>query len=245
MAELIRRQRTPLRSPTREQTAAGPVAEPLGEPGHQAPPRPSNRAARIASLSTGALVLLVSIAAASIMVGNRDSGPLRPTPAPPAEIAGSAALRPDVLSAQLAGPRDAPATPVPEPSPMGIDLPLDVAAEPDSHVVPPREAATRSKPQVDVVRHFYELLPAKPAEAVLLLTPGLVGGNARDFVTSWGGVQAITIESTTLRPDGTVLAAVSMQERSGRWLRVEQRFWLSDTSPPRIVRTDVLSAQRG
>jgi hypothetical protein len=41
-----------------------------------------------------------------------------------------------------------------------------------------------------------------------------------------------------------VLAVVSMQERTGRWMRVEQLFRLSDTTVPRIVDTEVLSAQR-
>ncbi|MEV0678442.1 hypothetical protein AB0I60_18190 [Actinosynnema sp. NPDC050436] len=244
MAELIRRQRVPLRIASRERpTARGPLPGQTGEAAHQAPPRQSNRTARVAALTTGALVLLVSVAAASILVATRDSGPARPSVTPPADITGSSALRPDVLAAELTGPQDSEPAPL-GPDPMAADVPMDVPAEPEGPVVPPREAATRSKPQVDVVRHFYELLPAKPAEAALLLTGDLIGTGARDFVASWGGIQAITIESTTLRADGTVRAVVSMQERSGRWMRVEQRFWLTDTSPPRISGTEVLSAQR-
>ncbi|MEU4802065.1 hypothetical protein [Actinosynnema sp. NPDC023587] len=238
VADLIRKQRVPSRGPSRERAdARGPVAGPLGEPAHQA--RPSRRTRRIAGLSAGAFVLLVSVVTASVLVADRDPGPRPPAIAPPAEITGSSALRPDVLVAELAGPRDVPPVPTAPVLPVA-DLPM----EPASPVVPPREAAPRSKPQVDVVRHFYELLPARPADAALLLTSDLVGGSARDFVASWAAIQAITIESTTLRPDGTVHAAVSMQERSGRWVRVEHRFWLTDTSPPRISGSEVRSAQR-
>ncbi|MBB5954947.1 hypothetical protein FHS29_001517 [Saccharothrix tamanrassetensis] len=249
VAELIRKQPAPVRIPFREQAAnRAQVADLLGEPAHQAAPRPSRRAARLAGLATGAVVLLASVAAASILASHRADGPARPSVPPPAEISGSSALRPDVLSAELGGIDHLPA-PVP-PAPLAADVPVDMPLEvvsdepPDTEVVPPREAATRSKPQLDVVRHFYELLPAKPSEAAQLLTPELVGGNAGEFVAAWGRVQAITIESTALRPDGTVHAVVSMQELSGRWMRVEQLFWLTDTSRPRIVGTQVLSAQR-
>ncbi len=245
VAELIRKQRIPLRIPSREQAATqGLVTDLLGEPAHQAVPRSGNRAAKIAGLTTGALVLVASVAAASILAGHRSAGPTAPSVSPPAEISGSSALRPDVLADEL-GDTDTGVPAPPRAAPLAADTPVDTPLEAESPVVPPREAVAGSKPQVDVVRQFYELLPAKPADAARLLTPELVGGSAQDFVVSWDRIQAITIESTVLRPDGTVLAVVSMQELTGRWIRVEQRFWLTETSPPRIVGTEVLSAQRG
>ncbi|WP_433265656.1 hypothetical protein ACQPZF_38560 [Actinosynnema sp. CS-041913] len=247
VAELIRKHPAPVRIPSREQAATdGLIAELLGEPAaHQCPPRPSNRAAKAVGLAAGALVLLASVATASILVGARADSPSRPSVEPPAEITGSSALRPDVLAAELGGAPN-PSPPPAEPAPMVVDVPVEVPVDvpPEIDVAPPPETATRSKPQVGVVRHFYELLPAKPADAAQLLTPDLVGGNARDFVASWGRIQAITIESTSLRPDGAVHAVVSLQELSGRWMRVEQLFWLTDTTRPRIVGTQVLSAQR-
>jgi hypothetical protein len=97
---------------------------------------------------------------------------------------------------------------------------------------------------VDVVRRFYELLPADPAGAARLLAPEMLGGDVRGFAAAWERVQAITVESTTPQPGGAVLAVVSMQELGGRWMRVEQLFRLSGTTDPLIVGTEVLSAQR-
>ncbi|GAB2980674.1 hypothetical protein GCM10027184_33880 [Saccharothrix stipae] len=249
VAELIRKQPTPVRIRTRDQaTTPGLAAEPSPvayPPGAQTDPRPpgrgSTRAAKLAGVATGAIVLFGSIAAASVLAGNRPAGPDQPRVEPPAAISGSSALRPDLLSAELGGDRSDRL-----PAPARQAVPPAAAAPQQSPVmVPPPQVNAGPEPQVDVVRRFFELLPAKPADASRLLSPELLGGDARDFVDSWDHVQAITIESTRLRPDGAVLAVVSMQERTGRWIRVEQLFRLTDTSVPRIVATEVLSAQRG
>jgi hypothetical protein len=57
-------------------------------------------------------------------------------------------------------------------------------------------------------------------------------------------IRSVNVDQILLRPDGSVLAVVSMQERNGSWLRIEQLFWLTDTTQPRIIGTEVLSAQR-
>ncbi|XVV03189.1 hypothetical protein ACQPW3_38610 [Actinosynnema sp. CA-248983] len=247
VAELIRKQRTPLRIHSPEQAAdLGLVTELLGEPVHRSAPPPSRRGARIAGLVAGALVLITSVAAVAILAGHRAPGPDRSRVAAPREISGSSALRPDVLSAELGGTPagvDAPRAEV-VPAPMAADEPVVVDEPVAPSVVPPPSVATGPHPRVDVVRRFYELLPAKPAEAARLLSPELVGGSGRDFVASWDRIQSITIESTSARPDGSVLAVVSMQERTGRWMRVEQVFWLTETTQPRIIGTRILSAQR-
>ncbi|MEU5691242.1 hypothetical protein [Actinosynnema sp. NPDC020468] len=230
MAELIRKQPAPLRIASREETERHRfVADLLGDPEPTGPP--SRRTARIAGLSTGALVFVATVLAAALLAGHRDPGPAHPHVSPPAEISGSEALRPDLLWAELGGSVDVLPASV---TPLAAD---------SADVVPPDALATGPRPQVDVVRRFYELLPAKPAAAARLLAGELVGGQG-DFATAWSAIQSITIESTTLQPDGTVRAAVSMQERSGQWLRVEQVFWLTDTRTPRIIGTRVLSAQR-
>ncbi|MFJ6675164.1 hypothetical protein ACIQMJ_29010 [Actinosynnema sp. NPDC091369] len=241
VAELIRKQPASVRTRPREQpTTRGPAAEPQPVPGDPVPSaRRPVRAAKLAGVATGAIVLLASIAAASVLAGNRSGGPAQPRVEPPGSITGSSALRPDLLSAELGGGR-------PERVPVAAlqaAPPNDVPPE-SPVMVPPPQVSVGPQPQVDIVRRFFELLPAKPAEASRLLSPELLGGSARDFVESWGHVQAITIESTSLRPDGAVLAVVSMQERTGRWLRVEQLFRLTDTSVPRIVATEILSAQQ-
>lgn len=241
VAELIRKQPVPVRIPSRAHAANhGPVVDPLGaEPG-PAGRRPSKRAAKLAGVATGAIVLFAAVAAASILAGHRPTGPGQPRSETPLPISGSSALRPDLLSAQLGdGWVDRQSALAPQGSPPAADVAVEVPL-----VVPPPTQPVGPKPKVDVVRRFFELLPANPAEASRLLSPDLLGADAGDFVASWGRVQAITIESTSPRPDGAVVAVVSIQERGGRWLRVEQLFRLTDTTVPRIVGAEVLSAQR-
>ncbi|MFE2750654.1 hypothetical protein ACFXGA_01490 [Actinosynnema sp. NPDC059335] len=230
MAELIRKQPAPTRVRLRQPVGAHGLA------GGAHPEPPPRGRARLVGVVAGAVVLLGWIAGAAILAGNRPAGPVEPRVEPPASITGSFALRPDVLSGRLGGegPDRAVARPH-QPPPAADESPVMV---PTPHLV------VGPQPQVDVVRRFFELLPANPAEASRLLSPDLLGGDGGDFVESWGVVQAITLEATRLRPDGTVLAVVSLQERTGRWMHVEQVFHLTDTSVPRIVGTEVLAAQR-
>ncbi|MCC8250781.1 hypothetical protein [Saccharothrix luteola] len=243
VAELIGKQPAPVRIRSRRQAAThGLITDPLREENDTAPSaRRPTRAAKLAGVTTGAVVLLASIAATAVLAGNRPEGPTGPLVEPPAAISGSSALRPDLLSAQLgAGRPDR----LPAQARLAVPSAADAPTEPP-RMVPPPQVDVGPEPEVDIVRKFFELLPAKPSQAAQLLSPELLGGSARDFVESWGHVQAITIESTSRRPDGAVLAVVSMQGRTGRWLRVEQLFRLTDTSVPRIVATEVLSAHRG
>ena len=83
-----------------------------------------------------------------------------------------------------------------------------------------------------------------PNQAAKLLSPDLVGASPKEFVESWGIIKTVNVDQTSVRPDGSVLAVVSMQELDGSWLRIEQLFWLTDTTQPRIIGTEVLSAQR-
>jgi hypothetical protein len=251
--ELIRKQPIPLRIPSVEEAETDVlVREVLGLEEAKYHRRP-NRTAKAAGLLTGAFVLVASVAAASILAGHRPQGPEQSPTAAPIELSGSSALRPDLLSARLGtdeprateadGVGPAPsASPLPHP-PIAADPKLDPSAPPTAALAPPTVPST-SQPKIDVVRKFYELLPANPTEASRLLTADLVGGDPLDFVRSWNTIKAITVDGATLRPDGGVLAEVSMQELDGRWLRVEQLFWFSDTSTPKITRTELLSAQR-
>ncbi|MCS7482251.1 hypothetical protein ACFFQW_32960 [Umezawaea endophytica] len=255
VAELIRKQPSPVRIPSREEAETDVlVVDVLGleESPHRRRP---NRAAKAAGLMTGALVLFASVAAASILAGKRPQGPEEQPVAAPIELSGSTALRPDLLSARLGNdpapvpgaaatgsPGTSPsAVPVPN-APLAADPKRDPGTPPATTAAPPTVPST-SQPKIDVVRGFYDLLPANPAEASRLLTADLVGGNTLDFIRSWSTIRAITVESTTLQPEGSVLAEVSMQELDGRWLRVLQRFWFADTSTPKIIATELLSAQ--
>ncbi|GAA1278968.1 hypothetical protein GCM10009634_23010 [Saccharothrix xinjiangensis] len=248
MAELIRQQPTPLRLRSRERTAAHQLVRDLLAEQAPTPPerRPPRRAAKLAGVTTGVVVLLATVVAASVLAGRRDAGPPPPSVEAPPRLDGVSALRPDLLSAELGGEPGA------QPGGGLVDPPaVEQAIAPPAAdvrvgdgVVVPVEPRHGPRPRVDVVRRFYELLPSRPAEAARLLSPEPAGEEAREFAAAWGRVQAITIESTTLQAGGAVLAVVSMQERTGGWMRVEQLFRLSDTTVPRIVGTEVLSAQR-
>ena len=251
VAELIKKQPSPIRIPSREQADTDELVGDLLGPEEVTDQRRSNSAAKAAGLMTGAIVLFASVAAASFLAGHRPAGPDQPVPGAPIEISGSSALRPDLLSAHLrdestveptASPGEAKAQAVPNP-PIAADQHRATEAEAQEVDAAPN-VGDSSQPKIDVVRGFFELLPAQPAAAARLLSPDLLGGSTGEFVESWSTIKAITIDSTTLRPDGTVLAVVSMQEIDGRWLRLEQLFWFADTSVPRIVGTEVLSAQR-
>jgi hypothetical protein len=254
VAELIRKQPSPVRIPSREEAETDVLVEDVLGLEESTDRRRPNRAAKAAGLMTGALVLFASVAAASILAGKRPESPAVPPVAAPIELSGSTALRPDLLSARLgndqaAAPRGAPratgtappADPAPV-APLAADPRIDPAAPPTAVAAPPTVPST-SQPKIDVVRGFYDLLPANPAAASRLLTSDLVGGDTLDFIRSWSTIKAITVESTALQPDGSVLAELSMQELDGRWLRVLQRFWFADTSTPKIIATELLSAQ--
>ncbi|MDU0294080.1 hypothetical protein [Saccharothrix longispora] len=239
VAELIRKQPAPVRTPAPGRAAAhGPVTGPVTDPPVPGP-RPSDRRgrrARLVGVAAGAALVLASVAAASLLAAHREAGPDEPRVEAPGPISGVSALRPDVLSDRLGANR--PGVPPLGASPVADDVPSPLGE--DVHAILP----TGPKPQVEAVRTFFELLPSKPVDASRLLSPDLLGDGAREFVAAWRGVRAITIESTSLRPDGTVLAVVSVQERGGDWMRVEQLFRLTDTTVPRIVDAEVLSAQR-
>ncbi|SFR09390.1 hypothetical protein SAMN04488564_103126 [Lentzea waywayandensis] len=253
VAELIKQQPTPMRILSNEEAATDALVTSLLGPTENmtatttvipvVPGRrrrtKSSRLARAAGLLTGAIVLVSSIAGAAILANKRPANSGVPVTERPVALSGSSALRPDVLSAQLPNERTPVATtavPMPQPSALLLQTGEPELSTPEVSVGP--------QPQVDVVKRFYELLTTKPGSAAKLLSPELVGANPAEFVRSWGTVKTVNVDQTSVRPDGSVLAVVSMQETDGSWLRIEQLFWLTSTSQPRIVGTEVLSAQR-
>ncbi|MFD9699100.1 hypothetical protein [Lentzea sp. NPDC059081] len=227
---------TSLLGPTENMTATTAVIPVV--PGRRRRAK-STRLAKAVGLLTGAAVLVGSIAGAAVLASQRPANSGVPYSERPVALSGSSALRPDVLSAQL--PNERPplprthAAPMPEPS----TLLLQQTAEPATP-----EVSVGPQPQVDVVKRFYELLTTKPGSAAKLLSPELVGANPEEFADAWGMIKTVNVDQTSVRPDGSVLAVVSMQELDGSWLRVEQLFRLTDTTQPRIIGTEVLSAQR-
>lgn len=249
VAELIKQQPSPMRIPSTEEAATDALVTSLLGPTETTVTIPvitagrrrrtsKNRAAKIAGLLTGAIVLVSSVAGAALLADKRPANTGIPVSERPVALSGSSALRPDVLSAQL--PNDH--------SPLrqttGVPMPQPPALLPETPEPTTPEVSTGPQPQVDVVRRFYELLTTKPNSAAKLLSPDLVGTDPKKFVESWSMIRAVNVDQTSLRPDGSVLAVVSMQELNGSWLRIEQLFWLTDTTQPRIIGTEVLSAQR-
>ncbi|ACU40318.1 hypothetical protein [Actinosynnema mirum] len=207
-------------------------AGPLGDGSALRPePHRVRRAARVVGWITGALVLVTSVVAAAVLAEQRGAVVQHLGVEILPAMSGASALRPDLLSAELGG------TAVVD-SGLVVDGPLPVPQPATPEVV------VGPRPQVEVVRRFFELLPTRPASASALLSPDLVGASPADFVESWSLITAIAVESVANRPDGTVLAVVSMRERDGGLLRVEQLFRLTGVSAPRIVGAEVISAQR-
>ncbi|WP_157529528.1 hypothetical protein [Nocardia sp. NRRL S-836] len=258
MAELIKQQPGPVRIPSPDEAATDAlVASLLGPTEFVAPVSPrrrrrarNSRVAKVAGVLTGAALLISSVVSAAVLVANRPPNFGIAVTERPVALSGASALRPDVLSAQLPSEhtplRTAPEVPMPQPSALLLTQATpstgpsgEPSAEPATPLV-----STGPQPQVDVVKRFYELLTTRPNSAAKLLSPDLVGTNPREFVEAWGMIQTVNVDQTSLRPDGSVLAVVSMQERNGSWLRIEQLFWLTDTTQPRIIGTEVLSAQR-
>jgi hypothetical protein len=252
VAELIKQQPVPMRilsneeaatdalvtsllGPTENMTATTAVIPVV--PGRRRRTRTS-RAARVAGLLTGAIVLVASVAGAATLAGKRPANTGIPVTDRPVALSGASALRPDVLAAQLPAEHTPQQTtadvPLPQPSALLLQTP-----EPTTP-----EVSVGPQPQVDVVKRFYELLTTKPNSAAKLLSPELVGASPKEFAEAWGRIKSVNVDQTSVRPDGSVLAVVSMQETNGSWLRIEQLFWLTDTTQPRIVGTEVLSAQR-
>lgn len=247
VAELIKQQPSPMRIPSNEEAATDALVTSLLGPTEFMPPvspgrrrrTRRNRVAKIAGLLTGAVVLVSSVAGAAILAGNRPANTGIPISERPVALSGASALRPDVLSAQLPNEHTPLRQTSAAPPPLPNALLLETTVEPTTPSV-----STGPQPQVDVVRRFYELLTTKPNSAAKLLSPDLVGANPKEFVKSWGMIRTVNVDQTSLRQDGSVLAVVSMQELNGSWLRIEQLFWLTDTTQPRIIGTEVLSAQR-
>ncbi|MCP2248924.1 hypothetical protein [Lentzea aerocolonigenes] len=250
VAELIKQQ--PMRIPSSEEAATDALVTSLlgptenmtattavipAVPGRRRRSK-KNRLAKAAGLLTGAIVLVSSVTGAAVLAGKRPVNTGIPVSERPVALSGASALRPDVLSAQLPNERPplqtAADTPMPQPSALLLETP-----EPTTP-----EVSVGPQPQVDVVKRFYELLTTKPNAAAKLLSPDLVGKNPKEFVKAWGMIKTVNVDQTSVRPDGSVLAVVSMQELDGSWLRIEQLFWLTDTTQPRIIGTEVLSAQR-
>lgn len=246
VAELIKQQPSPMRIPSNEEAATDALVTSLLGPTEATPPISAgrrrrtrqNRAAKIAGLLTGAIVLVSSVAGAAILADKRPANTGIPISERPVALSGASALRPDVLSSQLPN-EQAPLQTTDAPLALPPALLLEPTTEPTTPSV-----SIGAQPQVDVVRRFYELLTTKPNSAAKLLSADLVGTDPKAFIESWRMIRIVNVDQTSLRPDGSVLAVVSMQELNGSWLRIEQLFWLTDTSQPRIIGTEVLSAQR-
>jgi hypothetical protein len=99
----------------REEAAAdrpgGGASEPSDPPAQDSPSSKAAKLGRIAGYSAGALALCGYVAAASLITGRTQSVGAVAQVAQPSAITGAAALRPDLLGAQLGAPVDGRVTP--------------------------------------------------------------------------------------------------------------------------------------
>ncbi|SHG52174.1 hypothetical protein [Streptoalloteichus hindustanus] len=269
VAELIGQHPRPVRVPPPHLAEADRLVEellgpaPTAEEDEEEGPRRVGRVARIVGLTVGALVLCGAVAAAAMITGSPPhGGATTATPSTPSQISGVAALRPDVLDGGLTGRRDtavatgaatAGATRTPgaatttamTPTPTRVGGPTSTTSGVGTRPITTDPSAGGLGSGVEVVREFYRLLAVDPNAAFALLDPGLPGGDATGFATSWRGVRAVRLEDATPRLDGAVEARTAIQQADGGWLRVRQLLFVSETNPPRITGARLLSAQRG
>lgn len=253
VAELIRRQPSFVAVPMlpAEPEIAPP---PTPEPAPQLVPENGDRApslrARVLAAAIGTVALCGVVGAtAAISTARPVDTPAAHAPATGSAITGTRALRPDLVAQRLgylprrgadAADTQLPAAGRPAAGP-GHDAAVDPEDQGDSAVHSP--AADLTQP-ANVVREFYRRLQARSDDASSLLDPALLGTDLSGFRSSWAAVRGVRPESVTAQRDGSVLGTIAVQQPDGGWLRMQQRFFLTDARPPLIDRVELVSAQQ-
>ena len=178
----------------------------------------------------------------------------------PSTIAGPTVMRPDLLNTQLeAGllttgrtgtDGGQPAAVLGSSRAVGSLHPED--EERAARLLDPALAAVRAGGSAGeqaaearkVVRDFYELLEASPAQAYLMLGPDMQGDGPASFVRSW---EPLIVELPQLEggDGGVVRAVVAVAWQDATVLRTEQLLVVSGGKQPKIIRAALLSAHRG
>ncbi|AHI01490.1 hypothetical protein [Kutzneria albida] len=251
VAELIRKQPPPRRILSRDEAGTdGLVTDLLGTAPLVDQPEPRRSpAVKLAALVLGTASLCATVAAASMITGNRQPAATAPARhnAVPSVITGAAALRPDLLSSEVNGSTPATGT-----------VPASTSTQPTAVAKAGRSEVTGSRltsaavstavaqSPVDAVRQFYNTVRTDPQDALNdWVDSTLMGVTQNDFARSWSGVRSLRTDRVEAISADSVLGVIAFQQLDGSWLRVEQLLRLNGQSPPKIVGAEVLSAQRG
>jgi hypothetical protein len=211
--------------------------------------RPTTKAAQLAKLATlgvATAVLCGAVAVASMIAHQRREA-AQPSTRPTVRITGEQALLPDQLNK----------TPLAAVAPTSVHPPV-AAASPEvtqqtatdpltSQDVSSGTTASAGTAQIgaasdlDLVREFYENLPASPTSAFELLSSDLLNTSLGEFLESWSTIHAVDGLDVVQRADG-VLATVRLRLADGSHLRIQQLLTVAE-SPRRIVGVQLLSAQ--
>jgi len=251
VTELLTRQASPTpctdSSPALEDDVTDTIPV-IVQAAHRREPAKGAQLAKLASLGVAGVVLCGAVTISSVIAHQRrETGQaLRPS----LQITGEQALLPDRLDETLpASPavppaastpaavdeRPAPVTPAPAPPPAAPVADSGTTASGGATTVGPAS-------DLELVREFYENLPASPIAAFGLLSPDVLGMSLDEFLESWSTVVAIDSVDVAQHADG-VVATVRMRLADGGHLRVQQLLTVAE-SPRRIVGVQLLSAQR-
>jgi hypothetical protein len=224
--------------------------------------RPPVEESRTRALRTRAILgclafLSVGVVVAALITSTAPQAATMPRLRPSA-ITGPAALRPDLIDAQLAGTTPAPPPSAPSASTEQTEADDSESPAGEGDPAPSQQVKPAAAGQivttdpragglgvsVEIVRQFYRLLAAEPPAAFAMLDPALSAADPAGFVLSWASTRAVSVERIEAQPDKSVLAVVSVQRQDSTWLRVEQVFRTTDGHPPRIATAELLAAQR-
>src|SRR5207248_716019 len=76
--------------------------------------------------------------------------------------------------------------------------------------------------KIATVHKFYRLMETNPEGALALLDPILAANRVGDLIRSWSSMGSINVADAQARPDGSVLAVVTMLQADGVHLRITQ-----------------------
>lgn len=209
-----------------------------------------SKVAKLAGLMTATSLLAGAVVASSIVTRARPGQEGRPAPVPPS-ITGAAALdgfvRQDVGKPSPGQPPQALTT-----TTKAADVASAPAAATGSPLPSPitQGSTTASAPiddteKVAVVKEFYDRVASqRPEDALAMLAPGVTGDQSGDLVRAWHSVASVDVNEVDVRPDGSVLAVVTMLQRDGTRLRVTQALALAANPKDTISQVVLLSAEQ-
>lgn len=112
-------------------------------------------------------------------------------------------------------------------------------AEP-SRIEPSATPTTEPSDKLDAVRRFYNLVTTSPVEALGMLAPALLDGGPGKLLDAWQSLDDVRIQKLSERPDGSVLAVLTMLRPDGQRVRVTQVLHFAGDA---IDHVQLLSAQ--